>query len=118
MMLDGTGTLSGAAQSLLTLLFPGTGAPGTPNEVGGKNDVACNFISLQPDGAGSTAMFVGASSALTTALYGVRLPAPAAGVPPAPYVIGAWSDKGPTKLSNIFIIGTAADKIHVLYCYW
>jgi hypothetical protein len=113
-MLMGTGTMSGAAQSLLTLLFP---APAN-SVVGGPNDVACNFVSIQPDGATTGAIFIGSDSTTSSTVYGNRLPASAAGVPPAPYVIGSWSDKGPVRLSNVFLVGTVSEKVHVLYCLW
>jgi hypothetical protein len=120
-LLHGSGTISATARSLLDIIFSGvapTAQIPQPAQVGGPNDLACNFLSLQPDGGGANAMFVGGSSATTTSNYGVRLPAPAAGVPPAPYVLGAWSDKGPVKLSNVFIVGTAGETIHVLYDFW
>lgn len=101
-----TGTLSGSAQNLLALLY---GLPLIP-----ANDHSCCFLSLQSDPNATGAIFIGDEN-LTTTDYGVRLPVPVTSIPAAPYVIGPSSGESPLKLSSVYVIGTAADKLHVLF---
>jgi hypothetical protein len=101
-----TGTLSGSAQNLLALLFPA--APTA------ANDFACTYIALQADPAAAAAIFVG-EEGVTTTDYGVRIPIPATSVPAAPFAIGPSAGEAPVKLSSIYVVGTAADKLHVLF---
>lgn len=103
-----TGTLSGAAQNLLNLLYPA--APVV------ANDYACTWLALQADTSDAQPIFIGDEN-LTTVDYGVRIPPPTAG-PPAdatPVQIGPFATEAPVKLSSVFVIGTAGEKLHVLF---
>lgn len=98
-------TLTGAAQSLLS-------AFGVGDQAG--EDPACSFISLQPGPANGNPVGVGGPS-VAAADYGVRLPASAGGVPPAPYIFpGAH---GPVRLGTVYVVGTAGEKLHIFYVW-
>lgn len=90
-------TLSGAAEQLPT------GSWGGP----------IRFVSLQPGAGNANPVYIGGSSTLTSADYGVRLPAAAAGEPPAPYIVGEFKD-GMVWERDIWVLGTASQKLHVL----
>jgi hypothetical protein len=103
-VIDLTLTLTGNVQRLSEALAdPRPGGPG---------DVPFRSLHLQPDGANANAIFLGASAALTTSVYGVRLPASASGVPSAPYVF-EFSSEGPLKLSHLYVRGTSGEKLHI-----
>lgn len=69
------------------------------------------WLSLQPGAANANPVFVGGDN-VTTVSYGTRLPPAAAGVPPAPHVIAEFED-GSMAPEEIFVIGTASEKLHV-----
>jgi len=102
---DFTVTLTGSAQRLSDVL--------TDKTVGGKDDIPYRTLHLQPDGANAGAIYVGATNAVTSSAYGVRLPAAASGVPPAPYVF-EFSGEGPLKLSHVWVLGSSGEKLHIL----
>ena len=98
-----TVTLTATATPVLTLINAAFGQ-------GGARDEAFRFLSVQPDKANTNDAFVGGST-LTTADYGVRLdPADTA---PAYDLCGHY-DSGPMKLSEIYVVGTAGEKLHFL----
>jgi len=101
---DFTLTLNGSAQRLSTAL------PDTT--VGGADDLPAQFVVLQPDGANGAAVFVGGTSSVSSTVYGFSLPAGAAGVPPPPFPLSAYM--GRFRLSDIWVIGTNTQKLHVL----
>ncbi len=107
MIQDVTLTLSGVAQQLVAP----DGAP--PFGSSGKLDNAMRTITLQADPANAHVVYVGGSSAVSSTLYGIILPLPPSSIPAVPVVIGAY-DSGPIKLSDIWVIGTAGEKLHVL----
>jgi hypothetical protein len=98
-------TLSGAAERLSDLL--------ADPAVGGRDDVPLRTISLQPRGANANPIYVGATSVVSATDYGVRLEPGATGVPPAPWILGEH-EVGPLRLSNFYVIGTAAQHLHIL----
>ena len=104
-------TLDGAIQRLSTVL--------ANDEVGGPDDEALRIVSLQPDGANAGAVFVGGAPkvgtvvALSSSDHGVRLEPGATGVPPAPFLIGEF-ETGPLRLSDIYVIGTDTEVLHIL----
>ncbi len=100
-------TLSGAAQDLLD-------AFGLNSPIGGADDVACSFISLQPGSANANPVEVG-GPAVSLTDYGARLPAANAGIPPSPYVIEPGGSAGVVRLSSVWVIGTVGEKLHILY---
>ena len=108
-----TMTLTGAVQQGNQML-PTTPVGSLPgNQVGGPNDIACRSICLQPDGANTGVIYVGAKSTMTTSDWGIRLEAPIGTVPPPPFLLGEFPS-GPIRPSDLFFLGTNADKVHVL----
>lgn len=93
-------TLTGAAQRLATEI-PLIDA-----------DVPVRVFSLQPGAANANPVYLGASGVSATD-YGVRMPAAAAGVPPAPFLLGEFDD-GTLNLGDLYVIGTADEKLHAL----
>lgn len=75
-------------------------------------------ISLQPGGGNANPVYVGdALTTVTSSSYGVRLEAAATGVPPAPFVLGEFAP-GWGDLSEIVVLGTNTEKLHVLIDYY
>jgi hypothetical protein len=99
-------TLTGAAQSLLT-------AFGADEPPGGANDPLCSFLSLQAPTDNSNAVFVGGSGVSATD-YGARIPVPVTNIPEVPFVIAGGPNVG-VRLSQVFVIGTADEAVHILY---
>lgn len=69
------------------------------------------WISLQPGAANANPVFVGGQTVSSTS-YGTRLPVASGGVPPPPHIIAEFAD-GSVSLEELFVIGTAAEKLHV-----
>jgi hypothetical protein len=100
-VVDYTLTLTGSAQALSTATSASAATVRT--------------VTIQQDPANTHVAYVGASSALTSAAWGVRLPAPVAGEPAAPFMLGdTQSQHGHFKLSDVYVLGTAAEKLHLL----
>lgn len=72
-------------------------------------------ISLQPNGANAGQVFVG-DAAVTSSVFGVRLEAGAAGVPPAPFVLGEFTT-GWLKMADLWVKGSNTEKLHILVDY-
>jgi hypothetical protein len=87
-------TLSGSAQAL-TL----------PQKV--------RWVSLQPGAANANPVYIGGEGVSSTD-YGTRIPVSSGSVPPPPHVIAEFSD-GTTQLSDIYVLGTNTEKLHVHY---
>lgn len=104
---DYTLTLNGSAQQLSTVL---TG----DQSRGGSKDEAFRTILLQGDPANTHLIFVGSSSAVSSSLYGVAVPIPIATNNPTSLIEMSWSHSGPIKLSDIWVIGTQNEKLHIL----
>lgn len=95
-------TLTGAVQRLSTVL--------TDPTPGGKDDLPCRLISFQPGKANNADVFVGGSDQVSSSDYGVRLDP----TDTQPCTVLGHFDMGPYKLSNFYVIGTAAEKLHIL----
>jgi hypothetical protein len=95
-------TLDGSAQQLTDAI--------TGNESGDSwnGDPLCE-IDLQADDGNSNPIFVGGDAGVTAASHGVRIPAPASGVPSPPYRL-----PGKRNPSSVWVIGTSAEKLNVL----
>jgi hypothetical protein len=98
---DYTLTLTGVAQCLKDVLGN--------TERGGPQDEAFRMLALQPDKANTNDIYVGASSAVTSSLYGIRLDP----TDTQPTDILGHFDTGPYKLSDFWVIGTNAEKLHI-----
>lgn len=98
-------TLDGTAQRLSSVLAGGAGA---------ANDLPIRAITLQPLGTNANPIYCGGheSGAVTSSSYGWRLEAAAAGVPPAPFILGEFSN-APMKLSDLQVIGTNTEKLTI-----
>lgn len=105
-LLDKTVTLQITAKSLAALLNI------TP---GGADDIPLQSLSLQADGGNAGATFVGGPTVSTTD-YGIRIPAAAAGVPAAPEKFQFYGR--PVKLSEVYVVGSANEKLHVCGFPW
>ena len=101
-MKDFTLTLNGSAQALSSVL---------PNAA--RDDIPFQSLHLQPDGANANPVYLGTSSSVSSSSHGVRLPAAATGVPPAPYIFEAVG-QGQLRLSALYVLGTNAEKLHIL----
>jgi hypothetical protein len=107
-------TLAGVAQNVAdTPFIPAPAA--TAQTVTGRAliDAACRTISLQADAANSHIVAVGADSTVTTSAFGLGIPIPTGAALGAPVILGAY-DQGGIRLSDLWIIGTAGEKLHVL----
>lgn len=100
---DFTLTLTGSAQRLSTLL--------SNAEVGGSLDESYVQLILAADPANAAAIFVGASSAVSSTLYGFALD-PTQATAKDRESIGPFID-GKVRLSDIWVIGTNNEKLHV-----
>lgn len=100
---DYTLTLTGVAQRLSSVL-----ANTTP---GGTNDEACRQIVLAADPGNAAAVFVGASAAVSSSLFGFSLD-PTQATAQDRQSLGPFPD-GPVKLSEIWVIGSSNEKLHV-----
>src|SRR5882672_10927949 len=104
-MVDGTLVLTGAAQRLIEAFT--NPAPGS------KDDIGMRMILLQGDGANANGGFIGGSNKVTSALYGWRIDKSAAGVPALGVQLGP-NDAGCYRPSQVWVIGTAGEKLHIL----
>jgi hypothetical protein len=93
-------TLTGSAQALST--------------VSGATVDTVRTVSMQPGTANANPVYVGASGVSST-VFGVRLEVPVTNIPPAPFMLGeTQSQIGHFKLSDVYVIGTNAEKLHLL----
>lgn len=99
---DFTLTLNGAAQRLSTVL--------AVTEPGGSRDEAYRQLMLQADPANAAAVYVGSSNAVSAASHGFSLDPTQATAPVL--VIGPF-ETGPVKLSEIWVLGTNTEKLHI-----
>lgn len=91
-------TITAAAQPLSAVL--------ANTQRGGPNDEAFREILLTAD----TDCFIGATSAITTSTYGLKIFAQVS--TQYPFELGPFDD-GPIKLSDIWVIGTSG-VLHIL----
>ena len=103
-MQDFTLTLSGSAQPL---------SDAFQNKLaGGPDDSPLQWLSVQPDAANSGIIYFGASLAVSSSLYGFRMEVPVSSIPSAPFL---WEPaQSRIRASDIFLKGTANDKLHIL----
>lgn len=100
-------TFNASVQNLASVVGGGANGP---------NDLPLRAISLQPDTANAAACYVGGAEGVATlaaGTAGVRLEAAAAGVPPAPFILGEFTNT-PMKLSDFAVTGANNEKLHIL----
>lgn len=108
MTVDYTLTLTGSAQPLSDLL---------PNLDPNTNKYL-RLVWLQPDAANANPIYVGSDAGLTSSLYGLRLEAPVSTIPPAPFSLGELLDPTGVRLSDLYVLGTTGEKVHLLAVYY
>jgi hypothetical protein len=101
MMKDGVVTLSGSAQQLSAVL---------------GFDERVRRIRLQPDTGNSNPCYFGGAT-IDGTNRGMRIPAPIAAEPPAPYVEEGFQP-GEVSLSDLYVIGTSTQKLRVSWIPW
>lgn len=102
-----TVTFSGGVQNLL--LACGLSKP--------NDDVGVRQVLFQADGGNGAACYIGGENqgtTLSSSLYGWYLDKGTGGVPPVGVTVGPFAGEGPAKLSGFYILGTAAQKLHVI----
>jgi hypothetical protein len=76
----------------------------------GAHDWAIQSLTLQPDGGNSNPMYFGAGSGVSASAYAFRLEKATSTIPPAPFV---WELSGSLKLSDLWVFGTAGEKLTI-----
>lgn len=93
-------TLTGSAQALST--------------VSGATVKSIRTVTLQPGAANAGEVYIGGAT-VSASDYGVRLEVPEDSIPPAPMILAeTQSPYGHFKLSDLYVIGTNTDKLHLL----
>ena len=101
-------TLTGSAQKLSTAT--GTFAP-TGVSAAALGNLACREIHMQAESGNSHVVYVGDATVSAT-LYAFVIPTPVSSVPAAPMIMGPYGAQS-IKLDDFYIIGTAAEKVHL-----
>lgn len=99
-------TLNGAAQQLSSV-FPAL----TGGLKSGAYDYPCTFLTLQPGGGNANPIYLGDDASISSTDYGFRLEAATGGIPPAPFVFDP--PVGNVKLSDLYVLGTAGETLHL-----
>jgi hypothetical protein len=102
---DYTLALTGAAQRLSDVYGDGVGV------VNAVNDIAYRELILAQDPANAAAIFVGASASVSSTAFGFSLDPTEATAQDKVY-LGPF-DGGAIKLSQLWVIGTATQKLHI-----
>jgi len=97
-----TVTLTGVAQRVSDSLVDPT--------VGGMQDIPFRQWAVQAGAANANPAFLGGAG-VTNADYGIRVPTPVGGIPDPPIVLGGF-DTGPSKPSDVYVIGTLGEVLH------
>lgn len=95
-------TLTGVAQRLSSVL--------ANTEVGGPNDEGFRQLLFSADPANTAAIYVGSSSSVSSSAHGFSLDPTQASQQPV--ALGPF-ERGPIKLSEIWVIGTNNEKLHL-----
>lgn len=101
-------TLTGSAQRLSDVL---------PN-LDPNTDKYLRLLWLQPDSGNGDPIYVGGSGSVSTDAYGFRLEAASTGIPPAPFSLGELLDPTGVRLSDLHVIGTDTEVLHLLAVYY
>lgn len=97
-------TLDGNAQRLSSVF--------TNTDVPNNEDVLCQSIMLQPDGANNNPILVGDEN-VAAAAFCFRLEAGnASNEPPAPFILGDLGRSG-ARLSDFYVLGTNLEVLHI-----
>ena len=87
-------------------------------ETGGPDDESLRVIMLQLQGDSSNPVFVGSAPkvgttvTLTSTDHGFRLEPGSGGVPSAPFLLGEF-ETGPIRLSDVYVLGTNTQVLHI-----
>jgi hypothetical protein len=79
---------------------------------------------MQPRGTNTALIYIGSDNTVSSTNYGVRLEIPVSTIPQAPFNPGDFSsgrgygNKSPIKLSDIWVLGTTGDNLHILALYY
>lgn len=91
---------------------------GSAQRLSTDDDLTLDSIEFHPDPANTMPCYVGFNSSVTSSAYAVRLPAPdAQGEPPPPW-LKTFRDHHAVSLSDIYVIGTLDEKVHISYIRW
>ena len=88
----------------VTTSFQLSGTVTTPDPI--------KFIAVQADPANAGIVYLGGAETLSSTAYGVYIPKPVSTIPAAPIQLGTGN--GFLSASEIYIVGTTTDKLHVL----
>jgi len=86
----------------------------------GGDDFQRASVWMQPRSTNANPVYIGATNAVSSSAYGVRLEAASGGVPPAPFNPGEFSqakgfgNKSPYRLQDFWVLGTTGDFLHLL----
>jgi hypothetical protein len=112
-------TLLGGAERLSVILQAVAGvdqstptSPGSAKQVGGADDAGFRHLFLQPDGGNGNPIYLGGDATVSATNHAFRMEKGNAGVPPGPTQVGPFDASG-LKASDVWIFGTAGDKLHV-----
>jgi len=94
----------------LTITFSGS-AEALPETVPGGGRIRSMMLHVDP--ANLSVVYIGGKNrALTSSDWGVRLPAPVAGEPCAPFPIGNFQD-GSVSIQGHYVLGAVGEKVHL-----
>lgn len=120
-------TLTGAAQNLggsltvaqLNLLLGADVVLERQKQGEPTSQIAALYTSraiwLQVDQGATNPVYVGGDNTVSSSSWGWRLPAPAGGVPGVPLPI---DQAGQIKLTDLWVVGTNTEKLHVMVRAW
>ena len=86
---------------------------GDPQQLSdGLQDFPIRWIALTADPANVNPVYRGFSANLSASIWGQYIPAAAATVPAPPDIMAEFED-GRLNLSDIWVLGTAGEKLHI-----
>lgn len=97
------------------LTMSGSAQPITTNKL-----LSGTYVSVQQDPANTHVTYIGGynsggTQVVSSSDYGIVLPAPSGGVAPAPYPLDPWNKLSAILLNDIWVLGTAGEKLAITY---
>lgn len=92
--------------------------------IGAERDSQRACLWMQPRATNTQPIYLSDDNSVSSTDYGVRLEAPLAGIPPAPFnpgefvIAAGYGAKSPIKLSNLWALGTTGDFMHILAMWY